>query len=86
MEANFVEGKYTFQEMLDMVETKIEKWLETKDYNKFTEKLLKELMPIIETKVNAVVVDDVEDNTEDKVNVEETLREKAKTNDDDLPF
>lgn len=54
-ESAFIQGKYTFQELLDMVEMKIDKWEEKKNYDWLMDKLITELMPIVKDKIQSVL-------------------------------
>jgi len=92
-DSNYIDGKYSFEEINNMVEMKIDKWEEVKDYDWLMDKLVKELMPIIEKKINDIVPEEKTETVEEtraKVEVQETLQEKAKAkqneDNDDLPF
>ena len=53
-ESKFVDGKYAFQEIFDMVEEKTVKWETKKDYDGLMDKLIIELMPIVKDKLHSL--------------------------------
>lgn len=70
---DYYSPKYTREEELSMIEMKIDKGEEKKDYDKLSDRYVKELLPIIKDKIS-------------KQYKEVKEEQKETTQDDDLPF